>query len=156
LLKIRVLALGKDKDRWVNEAANHYLKLLTRFASVELVAVPSPRLSPSQSPGEIRAKEAKVLQRSTGRGFHIAMSDRGKRLESLGFARFLDKLHTSSGGMVEFWIGGPHGLADEMLHQAELVLSLSPLTFPHQLARIILLEQLYRAFSILHNTDYHK
>jgi 23S rRNA (pseudouridine1915-N3)-methyltransferase len=156
VLKIRIIAIGKDKETWVTQAAQHYLKLLSKYARVELIAAPSPKLSPSLTPAQIRDKEGEALLKAGSDAFRIALCVGGKGHDSEAFASLLERLHTQSGGSLEFFVGGAHGLSDDLTASANLTLSLSALTFPHQLVRIILLEQLYRAFSILHNTDYHK
>ena len=86
----------------------------------------------------------------------VALSDSGKSCNSVSFSRLLERWQTTSGGTVTFLIGGPFGLDTSLLESADLILSLSPLTFSHQLVRLVLFEQLYRGFTILHNTSYHK
>ena len=108
------------------------------------------------SASEVKKREAARILKALDKGFHIALADKSTGLDSHGLARQLEKWQTRCGGCIEFIIGGAYGLDESVLEQAELVLSLSPLTFSHQLVRLVLLEQLYRAFSILHNTDYHK
>jgi len=157
MLKISILAIGKDKEPWVTGAVTHYLKLLNRFAQVEIQAVASPKLSPAYSPGEIIAHEsAKLRNKIPSSTYVVTLDERGKQLASDAFAEWLNDLQTVSGGRVVFLIGGPYGLAPSLIREAGFHLSLSPLTFSHQLVRLVLLEQLYRGFSILNNTGYHK
>lgn len=156
MLKIRILAIGEDKDRWVTDGSTHYLTLLSKYVSIETRALPSPKTSPSLSPDEIKKQEAAILQKELGRGLTVALSDRGRQVDSVAFAKLLEQWQVKSGGSVTFLIGGPHGLYDSILDRADAVLSLSPLTFSHQLVRLVLLEQLYRGFSILAGTAYHK
>ncbi len=156
LLKIRVVAIGEDKDRWVTDGSKHYLKLLSRWTSFEIKTLPAPKVTSSLSPEATKKREAELLARELGKGTVIALSDSGKAMTSQQLARFLEKLQASSGGAITFLIGGPHGLHDSILSDADVILSLSPLTFSHQLVRLVLLEQLYRGLSILHGTAYHK
>jgi len=156
LLKIRIVGLGKDKDDWVRLGSQHYVKLLSKYTKTELKLLPSLKLPPSLSSNEIKRKEEAVLAKELSGGYCIALSDKGEQYDSPALARFMEKLQITSSGSVVFLIGGPYGLDESLLNRADAVLSLSPLTFPHQLVRLILLEQLYRAFSILHNTNYHK
>lgn len=156
MLKVRVLSIGKDKERWLTDGCAHFVKLLSRYCAVELENLPSPRDSTSLPPEQITALEADRFRKRLGRGFVVALSDRGKATDSSAFARLLQRLQTESGGVVTFLIGGPYGLHPGLLKTADLVLSLSPLTFSHQLVRLVLLEQLYRGFATLHGTPYPK
>ncbi|HUV31135.1 MAG TPA: 23S rRNA (pseudouridine(1915)-N(3))-methyltransferase RlmH [Acidobacteriota bacterium] len=156
MLEVHVISLGRDKEPWITQGSEHYRKLLSRFARISLTVIPSPKFSSALSPDEIRVRESDLLVRRRKGGYGIALSDRGPTCDSEAFARLIERLQTTSGGRVEFLIGGPHGLADRLVGEADAVLSLSPLTFPHHLVRVILLEQLYRAFTILHRTGYHK
>ncbi len=156
MLRVTILAIGKDKDRWVTDGAAHYEKLLGRWCRIGWEVVASPRDSAGKSPDEIKRDEAVRLLAKAGNGFIVALADSGKQTDSGQFARLLEQWQISSGGAVTFVIGGPYGLDESVLRRAGLVLSLSPLTFSHQLVRLVLLEQLYRGFSILHGTDYHK
>lgn len=156
MLKITLLTIGRDKDRWVTEGLRHYQKLVSRWAAVELKAIPSPKQSASLSPDEIKAQEAAAIRRHLPAGRVVALTDTGTGYDSRAFADFIDKLQMESGGRVTFLIGGPYGLSNDLMASADDRLSLSPLTFSHQLVRLVLMEQLYRGFSILHGTDYHK
>ena len=156
LLSINIILIGKNKDSWVTEGCTHYEKLLSRFTNLNWLVIVPPKKISSLSPAEIKAKEGKLIIQTISKGPVIALADSGKKVDSHHFADLLDKLHTSSGGTINMIIGGAYGLDQSVIDKAELFLSLSPLTFSHQLVRLVLLEQLYRAFSILHNTDYHK
>ena len=105
---------------------------------------------------EVKSKEADRLIPAIGSHFLIALHDRGKSFDSLTFARQLEQLQIVSNGTLAFVIGGAFGLHERILTKAKVQLSLSPLTFSHQLTRLTLLEQLYRGFSILKGTSYHK
>ncbi len=156
LLKVKVVTIGKDKDRWITEGCDHYLKLLSRYARVELKLLPSLKAASSLSPNEIKAREAARLEPELGAGYLVALHDRGQPFDSQRFARRLEKLQAESGGTAVFVIGGAFGLHDSILKRSRLQLSLSALTFSHQMTRLILLEQLYRGYSIIHGTAYHK
>ena len=155
MLKIRIVAVGKDKDRWVSDGCAHYEKLLSRFAHLEWQIIQPTRHS-SMSSKEIMKDEGDRLISHIGKGTTIALSDSGSKVDSLSFAKMLEKLQISSGGSINLVIGGAYGLSESVLRRADMILSLSPMTFSHQLVRLVLLEQLYRGFSILHGTDYHK
>jgi 23S rRNA (pseudouridine1915-N3)-methyltransferase len=156
LLKIRILSIGDHKDKWIADGCEHYVKMLSRWASIEFVAIPSPKSSSRLSQSEIQKVESGRLLESAGKGMLVALSDSGREFESHGFSKALEKWHSTAGGTVCFLIGGPHGHHPELLAKADIVLSLSRLTFSHQLVRLVLLEQIYRAFTIINGTDYHK
>ncbi|MFZ5981939.1 MAG: 23S rRNA (pseudouridine(1915)-N(3))-methyltransferase RlmH [Candidatus Zixiibacteriota bacterium] len=156
MIKIRVISPGKDKDRWLTEGIEHYLKLLSRYASVEFVYLPSPRLPASSPPEEIMKKEAAHFEKELKGGLVVALSERGEKFNSVAFSKFLEKIQVESRGPISFLIGGAFGLHPGLLDRADHIVSLSDLTFSHQLVRLILAEQMYRGFSILHGTAYHK
>lgn len=156
MIKIKIIAIGKDKDAWVAEGQAHYKKLLSRFAKVELQYLPALKSVSSLSPDEIKKREAELFNKNLHGDAYIALIDSGKQLDSKAFSRQLEKLILKSQGTLTFLIGGAYGLHDSLLSKADLKLSLSPLTFSHQLVRLVLFEQMYRAFTIIHNTDYHK
>lgn len=154
--KIRILAVGKDKDSWLAEGANHYRKLLNRYASIEIETISKGRASSSPNPEETKKAEADALLSRLGETVFVALHDRGEPMTSPQFARLLDKLTSHQRGALTFVIGGAFGLDKRVFSAARQSISLSPLTFSHQIVRLILLEQLYRAFTILEGTDYHK
>jgi 23S rRNA (pseudouridine1915-N3)-methyltransferase len=155
LLRIRIIAVGKHKERWVQEGCAHFEKLLARFAYIEWKII-SSKESSSLSPAEIKRREAKLLEKEFQKGWNIALADAGESMDTFAFARMLETLQVKSGGRVNFIIGGAYGLDDDLLDTVDQRVSLSPLTFSHQLVRLVLLEQLYRAFTIIHGMDYHK
>lgn len=156
MVKITIIALGRDKDNWVTEACQHYTKLISRYARLEWKLIKGPKTSDSISPEEIKALEAKAIRKAISGGRVIALSDSGAAYDSHKFAKFLEHQQSHGGSQLNFLIGGPYGLDSELIDKADKVISLSPLTFSHQLVRLVLAEQLYRGFSILHGTDYHK
>ena len=156
MLRIRILAIGKDKDRWISEGCDHYLKLLSRYAKIDLDIIPSPKTSSSLTADKIKALEADRLEKKLGSDFLIALHDQGKQFDSMSFARQIERLQVESNGKIDLIIGGAFGIDQRILSRAKLVWSLSALTFSHQLVRLVILEQLYRAFSILRGTAYHK
>jgi 23S rRNA (pseudouridine1915-N3)-methyltransferase len=157
LVRIQIIAVGKNKDSWVTEGCRHFEKLLRRYATLAWTVLPGPKGASSLSPREIRKVEsAQLLGALPDRGAMVALSDDGERHATLALTERFEKLYTGAGGIVTFVIGGPHGLDKAITSRADWVLSLSTLTFSHQLVRLVLLEQLYRMFSIIHHTGYHK
>ncbi len=156
MLKINIIAIGKDKNSWVREGSAHYERLLSRFAVINWHICPALKKTASLTPSQVRKQEAESLQRVLQKGIIIALSDSGTKKDSSQFAKMLEKIQIHSKGQIQFVIGGAYGLDTTILNSADSIISLSPLTFSHQLVRLVLLEQLYRGFSILHGTDYHK
>lgn len=156
MLRITLLQIGKDKDRWVTDSCDHFLKLLSRFAKVEIKLLPDVKNTAALPSDDLKKAQGELILNQTEGITTVALTDSGKAYDSPQFARFLERLQTTSGGKVTFVIGGAYGLSEAVLQRADHTLSLSPLTFSHQLVRPILLEQLYRGFSILAGTDYHK
>lgn len=155
MLKIKIITIGQDKDKWVSESCQHFQKLLQKYCQLEIISIPSLKHSKALSPDEIKKKESVILNSKLQKGLIIALSDKGKEFNSHTFAKQMEKWQSQSSSL-QFIIGGAFGLDANFLKTADSILSLSQLTFSHQLIRPILLEQLFRAFSILHNTDYHK
>lgn len=156
MVKIIIIAIGKDKDRFIAEGSEHYVKLLSKYAAVDLRILSSPKVSPSLSPPEIMAREADLIEKGIDSGYLVALSERGQSVDSIEFARLLEKRLAHATGPMTFLIGGAYGLDERLIKRADLVLSLSKMTFSHQLVRLVLIEQLYRAFSILGGSSYHK
>ncbi len=156
MVRIHIIAIGKDKDEWVSEGVAHFEKLLSRFAKIKWTIVAVPSKSSSLSINEIKLQESKLIQKYLSGGTIIALADTGRQYDSPKFSKKLESLLSQSSGELKFVIGGPYGLDKSILEQADEIVSLSGLTFSHQIVRLVLLEQLYRAFSILKGTDYHK
>ena len=155
MIKIRILAVGRKAAGWAAEAEKEYLQRLSRFADAgcELIA---PLDEHSLGDGACREQEsAKLLAKCRPDECIIACDRGGKPLSSIQFADELRRLQ-DRGARVCLIIGGSHGLSENLLAKAQLAVSFSRLTFPHELFRIMLLEQLYRAFTIIAGKKYHK
>jgi len=155
-LRIQVYYIGKDKKNHHEAAEKLYLKRLKNYASIELVALPPLKLSKSLSNSEIKAKEAALFNKQLEQMDKVYLLDeRGRMYSSEKFASFVQKNLSSGYRKVAFVIGGAFGFSEEIKKQYPELLRLSDLTFSHHLARTVLLEQLYRAFTILNNEPYH-
>ena len=158
--KITVLCVGKLKERFYQEAAAEYVKRLGRHCKLDVVELPESRLPEDPSPGEIQralAAEAAAIREKLPRGGAvIALCIEGKPCSSVELSRRMQELAVSGKSQLTFLIGGSVGLAEDLKRQADWRLSMSPMTFPHHLARIMLLEQLYRSFKIDEGSSYHK
>lgn len=153
-MKIRLLAVGKDRSGLYAPAVEEYARRIARYAKFELVEIPEAR----RHAGTPRAREEEgeaILSRLGAREDLIALDERGRELASLELARRL-QAWLEGGRDLALVIGGSDGLSPEVLDRARERISLSRLTLAHRLARLVLLEQLYRAFTILRGEPYHK
>ncbi len=141
---------------WADEGCRDYLKRLRRYFPVEIVEVPEENLN-RRSPEEVLATEARrVLRRIPAGAYTIALDrERGEPLSSEKLTRRLNSLGLSGRSHVAFVLGGPLGLSPEVLKRADALVSFGPITLPHALARVVLLEQLYRAAKINRGEKYH-
>jgi len=158
---IRLIAVGKLKDKHWQEGVADYARRLNAYAPLEVTEVSESRLAEGASPAEELKAVARegdaLLSRLKGReGKVVALDRMGRALDSLELADWLKRQIINGQKETAFIIGGPLGLAPSVLERADLVISLSRLTFPHQMARLILLEQIYRAFRIMRGEPYHR
>ena len=159
IMNINFIAMGKLKDSYYREACSEYQKRLTPFAKVT-VKEPSPEDLPND-PSALQIeraleREAALIHEQAKSGFKIALCVEGKQLSSEQLAHKLGELGTNGISTVNFIVGSSFGLAESLKRECDLRLSMSPMTFPHSLARVMLFEQVYRAFAILNNSKYHK
>ncbi len=156
---IQILALGKCKEPYLRQACQEYEKRLSRFCRLALVELEPVPMPPNPSEKEVAAaleKEGALLRKYI-KGFCVALCIEGKLLDSPALAKTIAGAAAGgSSGAVTFCIGSSYGLSPQLKQCADLRLSMSPMTFPHQLARVMLLEQIYRSYQILSGTKYHK
>lgn len=159
MISVTFITVGSLKESYLREAAAEYEKRLSAFCRFDSVNLKEHKLPENPSEGEIRAalaeEGARILAAIPPRAYPVALCVEGKQFSSPALARQLE-LAAENGGSLCFIIGSSHGLAPEVKAAARLRLSVSELTFPHQLIRVLLLEVLYRSFSIQHGTRYHK
>ena len=158
--RVTVLCVGKLKEKFYAEAVAEYSKRLKRHCTLEIIELPESRLPDDPSPAEIRqalAAEAALIEGKLPKGGAvIAMCIEGKELSSPALAEKMEQFALGGASQLTFLIGGSVGLDAALKQKADLRLSMSPMTFPHHLARIMLLEQIYRAYQILSGSKYHK
>ena len=158
--KVTVLCVGKLKEKFYVDAAAEYAKRLSRFCRLELVELPEERLPEAPSPAQIEAallKEAAAIRSRLPAGaVLVALCVEGELRSSEALARQMDAWASQGAGQLVFLIGGSFGLHPSVKWAANLRLSMSPMTFPHHLARVMVLEQIYRAYQINAGTKYHK
>lgn len=159
-MNIRILCVGKLKDKFYIEAAAEYSKRLGRYCQTEICEVADEKTPDSYSDAEARQAMDKEGERLLARirpGEHvIALCIDGKRMDSVKFSEHLTALFDGGRQTLDFVIGGSLGLSQTVLARADERMSMSDMTFPHRLARVMLLEQIYRAFKIRAGETYHK
>ena len=154
-MQIEFLCVGKMRESWLQAGFAEYQKRLSRYAKVVVTEVPD---APDNLSAAIAMKkEAALLEKKLSKsGYKVALDLQGKLYDSLEFARKLDTWQLKGGGKITFVIAGSNGFAPQILGRMHERVCLSPLTFPHQLTRIILAEQIFRGFKILRGERYHK
>lgn len=159
-MKITVIAVGKLKEKFYRDAVTEYEKRLGRYCKLELIQVEDEK-TPDKA-GEaleqlIRKKESdRILKYIREDACVITLEIQGREYDSEGFARELERLRTHGTSHIQFIIGGSLGLHEEICKRADRAVSFSKMTFPHQLMRVILLEQIYRGYRIINGEPYHK
>ena len=158
-MKIKIYAIGKVKD-FYKLGVDEYIKRLSSYCKVEVIELKDESLSDKPNESEIKKaidnEGKRVLTQLKDNEYLISLDLNKKELDSVEFSKYLSNKLESNGSNVSFVIGGSYGLSDELKKRANDSLSLGKMTYPHQLARLILLEQIYRAFKILNNETYHK
>jgi 23S rRNA (pseudouridine1915-N3)-methyltransferase len=159
-MNIHLICVGTLKERYWKEAADEYRKRLSKYCALTVDEIKERRVPDNASSADEEAvKDAEglaILRRVKEESCVVALDMRGKALSSEDFASGLSALPHAGKNHIVLIIGGPLGLSDAVLVRADLRLSLSKMTYPHRMARIVLLEQLYRAFKIIRNEAYHK
>ena len=158
--RVTVLCVGKLKEKFYIDAAAEYVKRLQRHCKLELIELPEQRLPDDPSPAEIqkalRAEGDAIREELPKGGAVIALCIEGKPCSSQELSRRMADLAVQGKTPLTFLIGGSVGLDEDLKRRADWRLSMSPMTFPHHMARIMLLEQIYRAYQIADGTKYHK
>ncbi len=156
-MKITIAAVGKLKEKYLKDGISEYTKRLSRFADIELIEVEDEHAPDTLSPAQVKQREAERLLKRVKEGSYIILLDlAGEQTTSEGFASKLENIMLTGNSHITFIIGGSLGLDQSLVSASSCRICLSKMTFPHQLARLILLEQTYRAFKIMKNETYHK
>ncbi|MBR5782970.1 MAG: 23S rRNA (pseudouridine(1915)-N(3))-methyltransferase RlmH [Clostridia bacterium] len=157
MLKIHIITVGTLKEKYLREAVAEYSKRLGRFASLKVTELSEAYLPQTPAAAEVDKaldKEAEAIIKQLSGNVRIALCVEGKHYSSEGFAALVEG--ATMQGSMDLVIGSSHGLGEKVKRACSHRLSFSEMTFPHQLMRVMLLEQLYRAFKINHNESYHK
>lgn len=159
-MKITVICVGKIKEKFYREALSEYEKRLSRYCKTEIIEVPDEKTPDGASDAleeQIKEKEGqRILEKIREDSFVCTLEIEGKQMSSEKLAAWMEKLTVGGTSHITFIIGGSLGLSDSVKKRSNQALSFSQMTFPHQLMRVILLEQIYRGFRIIHGEPYHK
>lgn len=160
MLSINIIAVGNLKDRFFEEACAEYAKRISGYAKFRFIELKEARLSQNPTEGEIKkalaAEGEDILSRLSPRARNIAMCIEGKQMSTEAFAAYIDGAAAAGTSELNFIIGSSYGLCDEVKQKCDLRLSMSVMTFPHRLARVMLCEAVYRALTVCAGTPYHK
>jgi len=159
-MNITILAVGKIKEVYLIEGIQEYAKRLSRYCKLNIIEVADEQAPETMSLKEleqVKDKEGEKIKYKIPRDcFLVSLAIQGKTFSSEAFARKLEDIKTYNNSHIVFVIGGSNGLSKEILQKSNMLLSFGKMTFPHQLMRMILLEQIYRSFRINNNEPYHK
>jgi 23S rRNA (pseudouridine1915-N3)-methyltransferase len=159
-VNILIVSVGKLKEKYLKQGIEEYIKRLSSYAKVEIIEVPDEKAPENLSEADmviVKEKEGeRILSKISDDTYVITLAIDGKMHSSESLAKRMDQLATYGNSKVAFVIGGSLGLSDTVMKRADETLSFSKMTFPHQLMRLILVEQVYRAFRINRNEPYHK
>ena len=159
-MNVTILCVGKVKEKFYRDAIAEFEKRLSRYCKLDIIEVADEKTPDNASEvveQQIKEKEAERMEKYIREGAYvIALAIDGKQLDSVELSEKMEKLGISGNSNIVFVIGGSLGLADGILKRADFKLSFSRMTFPHQLMRVILLEQIYRGYRIMNHEPYHK
>ena len=159
-MNIKILCVGKIKEKFYRDAISEYSKRLSKYCSLEIVEVTDEKTSENSTENEIniiKDKEGeRILKHIKDKDYAIALAIQGKQQDSVAFSKYIENLGITGNSSICFIIGGSLGLSDAVMKRCNDSISFSKMTFPHQLMRVILLEQIYRAMRIMNNEPYHK
>lgn len=160
MLKVTIIAMGHLKEKYLREASAEYEKRLKAFCKLDIIELEPVRISDNPKQSEIdnalSLEANKILSLVPSNAFLMPLCIEGKLISSEELSKKIENVSASVSSHIVFVIGSSYGLSDKIKSQANLKMSMSPMTFPHQLARIMLLEQVYRAFKISQGGTYHK
>jgi len=154
-MNIRIIAVGKIKETWLKNGIAEYIKRISKFCKIEIIQLPDASET-SDLEKDINQEGSKILSRIDDRDLVIALDLEGNHYDSVEFSGKLVKWMEEGGSQIVFIIAGSNGFSKDSILRANHKISLSKLTFPHQIARLILLEQIFRSFKIANNEKYHK
>ncbi len=159
-MKIKIICVGKIKEKYIIDGINEYAKRLSKYCNLEIIEVMDENFVQNPNMEEIEIikfkEENKILKQIGDKEYIISLAINGKLFSSEELSGSINSVTIAGYSTISFIIGGSYGLSDNILKKSNLLLSFSKLTFPHQLFRLILLEQIYRSFKIIKKEPYHK
>ena len=155
MMKIKIVSVGSIKEKFLKDAISEYLKRLTRFAKIEIIEVDETKIQ-NKIEEQVKKEEGERLLKRIGQDEFVFLLDlKGELISSEVLAQKINDLINKGISPLTFVIGGTLGLSEEVRKRANIKLSISKMTFTHQMCRMIILEQIYRAFKIINNEEYH-
>lgn len=154
-MKVRLIVVGKTKERVVESGIEEFEKRLTRYVNFSLEIIPDIKASKKMNPDEVKRLEGKEILKRLGNDSLVLLDEKGKEFTSVGFSKWIENQQLSSTKQITFLIGGAYGFSDEVYQKASSKIAMSKMTFTHQMIRLIFIEQLYRAFTIIKGEKYH-
>lgn len=155
MIEINVISVGNVKEKYLQELIADYKKRISKYAKIELIELKDE--SNKINENVVKETEGERILSSIKEGFYVILLDlRGQMLDSISLSKKLDEISTYHSSKIAFIIGGSFGVSEDVKKRANYMLAFSKMTFPHQLAKGMLLEQIYRSFKILNNETYHK
>ncbi|MBM7622853.1 23S rRNA (pseudouridine(1915)-N(3))-methyltransferase RlmH [Sporohalobacter salinus] len=159
-MQVNLITVGSLKTDYIQRGSDEFRKRLSRYSDLDIIEVKAEKLGSNLSEGQkdkIKKQEAeRIIDKMNNSAYSIALDYQGKHMTSKGLAKSISNLQVQGYSKLEFIIGGTLGLHDQIRKEADYVLALSNMTFTHEMARLILLEQIYRAFKILNGENYHR
>ena len=159
-MKIKIICVGKIKEKYIVDGINEYAKRLSKYCNLEIIEVMDENFVQNPNMEEIEIikskEENKILKQIGDKEYIISLAINGKQFSSEELSGSINSVTIAGYSTISFIIGGSYGLSDNILKKSNLLLSFSKLTFPHQLFRLVLLEQIYRSFKIIKKEPYHK
>ena len=159
-MKIKLICVGKLKEKYLDDGIKEYLKRISAYSDIEVIEVADERIPENPSLAEetiVKSKEGRrILDKVKQDDYMILLDVQGKEVDSVQFAKHIENCMLNGKSTIDFVIGGSLGHGEDVLTRANVRISFSPMTFPHQLMRLILVEQIYRAFKIMKKETYHK
>lgn len=159
-MNIDIICVGKIKESYLTDAIKEYSKRLSRYAKLSFIELKDEKTVDGQSESlDAKVKEIegeRIIKALNDNAYKFILDLNGREIDSVSFSKKIDSLKTTGFNDIQFIIGGSLGLSKKVIDKADFLLKFSEMTFPHQLMRVILLEQIYRAFRIMNNEPYHK
>jgi 23S rRNA (pseudouridine1915-N3)-methyltransferase len=155
-MKIAILQIGKTGEKFISDGVNEYSGRIRKYAGFEIITIPDIRNTRNMPVAEQKFKEGeKLIRLMNSDDYVVLLDEKGKEFSTIEFARQLEKIFMLAKKRVVFVIGGPYGFSPEVYNMADFRLSLSRMTFSHQLVRLLFTEQLYRVFTVIKGEPYH-